>query len=245
MASGIGLGYLVGLTGVVAFGAVIPVVPTGAAVSVGAAISDRDPIIFALVVAFGAAGAYVGDLATYAILRVAGQPLAQRVGWLHEGATADTLAALRTRIEEHELPVLLTSRLIPGGRVPVLLAAALGGYSWRRFAVADIAAASLWSAFYAAIGLAGRAIFPEPLAGGGGRHRGGAGGQCGDVVVEAAARRARQGGHDNSLNAARTRPASAPAATSRRSSTRALYGWTRPPPISPRASRSISAPGAA
>jgi membrane protein DedA with SNARE-associated domain len=162
MATSIGFGYLVGLTGVVAFGAVVPVVPTGAAVSVAAALGDRNPFVFGLVVAFGAAGAYVGDIVTYAVLRLAGQPLAQRVGWLHEGHTADTLAALRRRVEEHELPVLLTSRLIPGGRVPVLLAAALGGYSWRRFATADIAAAALWSAFYAAIGVAGRAVFPEP-----------------------------------------------------------------------------------
>jgi membrane protein DedA with SNARE-associated domain len=162
MSSAIGLEYLVGLTGVVAFGAIVPVVPTGAAVSVAAALGDRNPFVFLLVVAFGAAGAYVGDISTYAILRLAGQPLAQRVGWLHEGHTADTLVTLRKRVEEHELPVLLTSRLIPGGRVPVLLAAALGGYSWRRFATADIAAAALWSAFYAGIGVAGRAVFPEP-----------------------------------------------------------------------------------
>lgn len=162
MASPIGLGSLVGLTGVVAFGAVVPVVPTGAAVSVAAALGERNPFVFALVVAFGAAGAYLGDIVTYAVLRLAGEPLARRVGWLHEGPAGETLEAIRTRVEAHELPVLLTSRLIPGGRVPVLLAAALGGYSWRRFAAADVAAAALWSAVYAVIGVAGRAIFPEP-----------------------------------------------------------------------------------
>ncbi len=95
-------------------------------------------------------------------MRFASDPLRNRLHWLQTGHSADTLAMLRRRVEERELPVLLTSRLIPGGRVPVLLAAALGGYSWRRFAMADIAAALLWATFYAAIGLVGRAVFPEP-----------------------------------------------------------------------------------
>jgi membrane protein DedA with SNARE-associated domain len=131
-------------------------------VSVAAAVSDRHPLAFAAVLAFGAAGAYAGDIATYGLLRLAGVRMAQRIGWLREGHPGETLARLRHGVEEHELPVLLTSRLVPGGRVPVLLAAALGGYSWRRFAVADIAAATLWSFLYAVIGVAGRAIFPEP-----------------------------------------------------------------------------------
>lgn len=161
MSSALSLGHLFGVTGVVAFGAIVPVVPTGAAVSVAAAVGGLNPLVFVVVVLFGAAGAYIGDIVTYAALRAAGQPLAERVGWLKRGHAAETLAAMRQQIEERELPVLLTSRLIPGGRVPVLLAAALGGYSWRRFAVADVAAATLWAAFYGVIGVAGRAVFPE------------------------------------------------------------------------------------
>lgn len=166
MSDGIGLAYLLGLFGVVAFGAVIPVVPTGAAVSVAAALAHwNSPVSLALVVLFGATGAYTGDVITYGVLRVAGEPLARRVGWLHDGATAVTLERLRSQVEAHELRVLLLSRLVPGGRVPVLLAAALGGYSWRRFVTADIGAAALWASVYAAIGLAGRALFPEPWQG--------------------------------------------------------------------------------
>jgi membrane protein DedA with SNARE-associated domain len=68
-------------------------------------------------------------------------------------------------LAEHEITVLLTSRLIPGGRVPVLLAAGLSGYRWHRFAVVDLAASSLWAAVYMAIGLLGYALFPEPWQG--------------------------------------------------------------------------------
>jgi membrane protein DedA with SNARE-associated domain len=166
MSQSLSVGYLLGLFGVVSFGAVIPVVPTGAAVSVGAVLSEQDHVLLLLVViGVGAAGAYLGDLITYAVLRLAGRPLAQRLGWLKEEAANETLERLRAQVEAHELRVLLLSRLIPGGRVPVLLAAALGGYSWRRFAVADLGAAALWSAVYAAIGLAGRSVFGRPWEG--------------------------------------------------------------------------------
>lgn len=162
----LGFAYLLYLFAVVAFGATVPVLPTGAAVSVAAALGEQDNVVLlVLVVAFGAAGAYTGDLATYAILRVAGVRLAERVGWLHGDNAQEVLGRLRTQLEEHELRSLLLSRLVPGGRVPVLLAASLGGYSWRRFAVADVGAAALWSVLYAAIGIAGRAVFPEPWQG--------------------------------------------------------------------------------
>jgi membrane protein DedA with SNARE-associated domain len=166
VSASLSLGHLLGLTGVVAFGAVIPIVPTGAAVSLAAAVGERDNVLLLLlVVAFGAVGAYTGDIVTYAALRFAGAPMAKRVGWLKEGTPAEAIDKLTEQVREHELRVLLLSRLVPGGRVPVLLAAALGGYSWRRFAIADIGAATLWSAVYAAIGVAGRAVFPKPWQG--------------------------------------------------------------------------------
>jgi membrane protein DedA with SNARE-associated domain len=55
--------------------------------------------------------------------------------------------------------------LIPGGRVPVLLAAGLAGYRWERFALVDLTASSLWAAVYMAIGLLGYALFDEPWQG--------------------------------------------------------------------------------
>lgn len=162
----LGLGYLLGLFGVVAFGSTIPVLPTGAAVSVAAVLAEHGrPLELLAVIAVGATGAYVGDIITYAALRWAGEPLAQRVGWLRGDAPAEALAQLRRRVEANEVRVLLLSRLVPGGRIPVLLAAALGGYSWRRFAAADIGAAALWAAVYAAIGIAGRSMFPRPWQG--------------------------------------------------------------------------------
>lgn len=166
MSASFGVGYLAGMFGVVAFGAVVPIVPTGAAVSAGAALSFSDNVVLpVLVIAVGAAGAYLGDLATYAVLRLAGDRLTARVRWLREDRQAEALQQFRQAIAANELRTLLLSRLVPGGRIPVLVAAALGGYSLRRYAVADIAAAALWSVVYAAIGIAGRSVFPKPWQG--------------------------------------------------------------------------------
>ncbi|SOD70496.1 membrane protein DedA with SNARE-associated domain [Jatrophihabitans sp. GAS493] len=182
MNSAFGPGYLIGLFGVVAFGAVVPVLPTGAAVSVAAAVAERDHIpLFFLVILVGAAGAYVGDILTYAALRAAARTISthghhdqNRRWWrpryvpewarrrLEPEQRTATLARFRRQIDTHEVRTLLLSRLVPGGRIPVLIAASVGGYSLRRFALADLGAALIWALLYATIGLLGRVAFPEP-----------------------------------------------------------------------------------
>lgn len=155
---------LVVLWAVVAFGAIIPVLPTGAAVSAAAAVAGPEhPVQLLLVILVGAAGAYVGDITTYAVLSAAGEPLARRVGWLHPDDDENRLFRLRESIERHELRTLLISRLVPGGRIPVLLVAALTGYPWYRFASAALAAALLWSLLYAMVGLLGSTLLPNTL----------------------------------------------------------------------------------
>ncbi|MDN5853782.1 MAG: hypothetical protein L0K86_13240, partial [Actinomycetia bacterium] len=118
-------GYLVGMFAIVAFGSFIPVLPTGAAVSVAAVLAEHNVAELVLVVLVGAVGAYIGDIATFAVLSLAGESLAQRVGWLSRDKSAERLTRLRTRVEDNEVRVLLLSRLVPAGRIPVRLAAAL------------------------------------------------------------------------------------------------------------------------
>ncbi|QOC91524.1 DedA family protein [Micromonospora craniellae] len=154
------LGTLAWLTLVVMFGAVVPVVPTGAAVSGAAALAaHQDPVTVLLVVLAGALGAYLGDLVVFAVLRWGGERIARRLRWLRGPQRLDRVAA---RVREGGGPMLLVSRLVPGGRLPVLLAAAMAGMTWRWFAVANLPATLLWSVLYALIGVLGRAIFPEP-----------------------------------------------------------------------------------
>jgi membrane protein DedA with SNARE-associated domain len=145
---------------VVLFGAIVPIVPTGAAVSGAAAVAfQRYPPLIVLVVVSGAAGAYAGDLVMYAMCRLGGEPLARRLRWLRD---EEHLAVVKEKLTTSQIPVLLVSRLLPGGRVPVLLAAAFAGLPWRTFVVANAPACALWSIVYAGIGVAGGSIFPEP-----------------------------------------------------------------------------------
>ena len=157
------LGALAWLFVVVSFGAIVPVVPTGAAVSSGAALAFHNyPLVVVLVIGVGAAGAYVGDLVMYAMCRAGGEQLARRLRWLRD---EEHLAGVKERLRHSQIPVLLVSRLLPGGRVPVLLAAAFLGLPWRTFVVANAPACLLWSGVYAGIGVAGGSIFPQPWQG--------------------------------------------------------------------------------
>jgi membrane protein DedA with SNARE-associated domain len=154
------LGALGSLTLVVLFGSVVPVVPTGAAVSGAAALAaHQHPVAVILVVIAGALGAYLGDLATYGLLGWGGERMARRLPGLRGRQRVGRVTA---GVGAGHVSTLLVSRLIPGGRVPVLLAAAVAGLPWRRFAAANAPASLLWSVLYAAIGVLGRAVFPEP-----------------------------------------------------------------------------------
>jgi len=158
------LGALAWLFAVVSFGAIVPVVPTGAAVSGAATLAfhEHHPLTIVLVIAAGAAGAYAGDLVMYGMCRFGGEQLARRLRWLRD---EEHLSAVKVRLQKSPIPVLLVSRLIPGGRVPVLLAAAFVGLSWRIFVVANAPACALWAGVYAGIGVAGGSIFPRPWEG--------------------------------------------------------------------------------
>lgn len=158
----LGAGGLSATFGAVAFGSVIPVVPTGAVVGAAAALQRTHPVAITLVLVVGAAGAYVGDLITYAALRRAGTPLAVRMGWLREDDPDSALARLRVGFERREVRSLVLARLVPAGRIPVLVVASLSGYPWRRFASATVLSVLAWSAMYTAIGLAGQALIPDP-----------------------------------------------------------------------------------
>jgi membrane protein DedA with SNARE-associated domain len=148
----------------VTLGAAIPVLPTGAAVSTAAVVAaQRESLTVVIIVAAGAAGAYLGDAGTYWICRSGGVVLAIKLRLTNE--SGQRLEPMAQRLSANPLWVLLVSRLVPGGRVPVLLAAAVLGVGWRRFAVANAYACLLWSAVYAAIGLLGGAIFAEPWEG--------------------------------------------------------------------------------
>nr|WTB34757.1 VTT domain-containing protein [Streptomyces sp. NBC_00830] len=153
----------------VALGALVPVVPTGALVSSAAVVAFHQTDPFALLVVFGVASsaAFLGDICLYWLGQ---RGMGSRNGskWLQaisDRAAPERLAQAQQKLDEHGSVVLVLSRLVPAGRIPVMLACLLGRMPMRRFARGDVPACLAWAATYQLIGILGGSLFPEPWQG--------------------------------------------------------------------------------
>ena len=157
---GTGLGYPL-IFGLVLLGSIVPVIPTGAVVGAGAAVATTtDNLSLLLVVLVAAAAALVGDLVTFAICRFGG-PSAVR--WIARGQHTDRIEEVRDQFRRHGWQIIVIGRLLPAGRIPVLLAAGALAYPWRRLVPAATVACLLWSVAYALLGVLSGGVFDSPL----------------------------------------------------------------------------------
>ncbi|WP_406456981.1 VTT domain-containing protein [Streptomyces sp. NBC_00876] len=153
----------------VALGALVPVVPTGALVSSAAVVAFHQSAPFALLVVFAVASsaAFLGDICLY-WLGQRGMRSKNGSKWLRaitDRAAPERLAQAQRKLDEHGAMVLVLSRLVPAGRIPVMLACLLGRMELRRFARGDVPACLAWAATYQLIGILGGSLFPEPWQG--------------------------------------------------------------------------------
>jgi membrane protein DedA with SNARE-associated domain len=157
---GSGLGYPL-LFGLVLLGSIVPVVPTGAVVGAGAAVATTtDNLSLTLVVLVSAVAALVGDLITFAVCR-SGGPAAVR--WVARGQHTERIDEVREQFRRHGWQIIVVGRLLPAGRIPVLLAAGALAYPWRRLVPASAVGSVLWAIAYAALGVLSGGIFDSPL----------------------------------------------------------------------------------
>ena len=157
---GAGLGYPL-MFGLVLLGSIVPVVPTGAVVGAGAAVATTtDHLSLPLVVLVCAAAALAGDLITFAVCRFGG-PTAVR--WVARGQHTERIEEVRDQFRRHGWQIIVVGRLLPAGRIPVLLAAGALAYPWRRLVPASAVASLLWAIAYAALGVLSGGIFDSPL----------------------------------------------------------------------------------
>ncbi|MFE3583229.1 DedA family protein [Streptomyces vinaceus] len=154
----------------VALGALVPVIPTGALVSTAAVVAFHQrslPFGVLLVCGVAAVAAFAGDLALYWL----GQRGVRSRGgsrWLEAlrgRATPERLEQAQRKLDEHGVLVLVVSRLVPAGRIPVMLACLLARLPLRRFARGDAPACLAWAATYGLIGILGGSLFSEPWKG--------------------------------------------------------------------------------
>ncbi|MFI7007715.1 DedA family protein [Streptomyces sp. NPDC050145] len=150
-------------------GALVPVVPTGALVSSAAVVAFHQTAPLSLLFVFLVASfaAFLGDVVLYWLGR---RGMGSRNGsrWLEairSRAPEERLAQARDKLADHGVLVLVLSRLVPAGRIPVMLACLLAGMPLRRFARGDVPACLAWAATYQVIGILGGSLFPEPWQG--------------------------------------------------------------------------------
>lgn len=153
----------------VVLGSLVPVVPTGALVSGAAVVAfhQTEPVALAVVFAVAAVAAFLGDAALY-WLGLRGVRSRGGSRWLHRlqnRVDGETLARAERQLDEHGAAVLVLSRLVPAGRLPVMVACLLGEMPLRRFVRADFVACLAWAAAYQVIGILGGSLFPEPWQG--------------------------------------------------------------------------------
>jgi len=157
---GSSLGYPVVFGGVL-LGSVVPVVPTGAVVGAAAALATSGgQLDLLLVLLLSTLGAWIGDVVTFAVCRFGG-PAAVR--WVARGQHADRIEEVREQFRRHGWQIIVIGRLLPAGRIPVLLAAGALMYPWRRLLPASLLASTLWAVAYALIGVASGGVFDNPL----------------------------------------------------------------------------------
>ncbi|HEX2073725.1 MAG TPA: DedA family protein [Geodermatophilus sp.] len=157
---GTSIGYSVLFTGVL-LGSIVPVIPTGAVVGAGAAFAmTAGTLNLPLVVLVAALGAWTGDVVTFAVCRFGG-PAAVR--WVARGQHVERIEEVREQFRRHGWQIIVAGRLLPAGRIPVLLAAGALTYPWRRLLPASLTAALLWAVAYATLGVVSGGIFDSPL----------------------------------------------------------------------------------
>ncbi|MFQ1003210.1 DedA family protein [Modestobacter sp. SSW1-42] len=157
---GSSLGYPLVFGGVL-LGSVVPVVPTGAVVGAAAAFAvSGGQLSLPLVVLLSTLGAFSGDVLTFAVCR-SGGPAAVR--WVARRQQADRVDEVREQFRRHGWQLIVIGRLLPAGRIPVLLAAGALAYPWRRLLPASFVAALLWAVAYALLGVVSGGVFDSPL----------------------------------------------------------------------------------
>lgn len=157
---GTSVGYPLLFFGVL-LGSIVPVVPTGAVVGSAAAFAmTSNDLGLPTVLALATLAALLGDLVTFAVCRFGG-PAAVR--WIARGQHTDRLEEVREQFRRHGWQIIVVGRLLPAGRIPVLLAAGALSYPWRRLVPAQLFAALLWALAYALLGVVSGGVFDSPL----------------------------------------------------------------------------------
>ena len=148
------------LLGICVGDALIPAFPSETAVIVCGIQAARGQLSLEGVIACAAAGAFIGDNASYAVGRWVGTPAVKR---FFSGEVAQRrLDWARNFLKERGSYVLIVARFIPGGRTAATFTAGLVRLRWlTQFVPYIFLAAIVWAVYAALLGYLGGRIFED------------------------------------------------------------------------------------
>jgi membrane protein DedA with SNARE-associated domain len=152
-------GHLI-LAASVLVGSALPFVPTGEMVSGAAAFASHSELNVALIFVITWVCSVLGDTLMLLEARLGRRRLQ---AWIGRRKFGDRVATAQQGLTRNAVNAIITGRLIPGGRTPVIVALGLSRFPVRRFMLIDTLACALWAGIYSTIGSIGGRIATHPV----------------------------------------------------------------------------------
>jgi membrane protein DedA with SNARE-associated domain len=146
----------------VTVGSAIPFVPTGEMVSGSSALAANSRLDIFLIFLVTWAASVLGDTLLLIEARLAAGRLRP---WLARRKYYDRVQEAEGKLHRNAFSAVVTGRLVPGGRAPVIIALGVGRFSVRRFVLYNTVACGLWALIYSTIGSIGGKISDHRLLG--------------------------------------------------------------------------------
>jgi membrane protein DedA with SNARE-associated domain len=144
----------------VLFGSAIPFMPTGEMVSGAAAVASHSELNEWLIFLITWVCSVLGDTILLLEARLGAGLIRPR---LEGSKLAARVRQAERALSQNPFSAIVTGRLIPGGRTPVIAALGLSRYPIRRFLPATMFACGLWAGIYSAIGTIGGKVAHHPV----------------------------------------------------------------------------------
>lgn len=144
----------------VLLGSAIPFVPTGEMVSGAAAVAAHSELNVVLIFLITWICSVLGDTVMLLEARLGARKLRP---WIARRKFAARVQTAQEALARNAFNAVVTGRLIPGGRTPVIVALGLSRYPVRRFVAYDTVACALWAGIYSSIGSIGGRVAHHPV----------------------------------------------------------------------------------
>ena len=138
---------------------VLPIVPSETLVIIGGVSAGLGNLWIPLVIVCAASGAFIGDNMSYLIGREASDWVMRRQNRTEKGAKR--MATIVEQVHERGGLLLITARLIPGGRTALTLSCGVTRQPRRWFVGWSAVAAIIWGHYAALLGFIGGKSFEE------------------------------------------------------------------------------------